>query len=156
MNPTQNKKLQKINLNPKIWGPHYWFFLHTLCFTYPSNPNDVIKRRYYDILMNFDLFIPHCEIAGVYRYLVNKYPIKPHLDTKEDLVKWGWMIHNNVNDLLEKNILTLDEFYEDYFHQFQTPKDQFITSLRKQIKYIFFPLFFCVFIFVIYYFRMYA
>ena len=23
-------------LNPKIWGPHYWFFLHTIAINYPK------------------------------------------------------------------------------------------------------------------------
>ena len=24
-----------VYLDPKIWGPHYWFFLHTVAITYP-------------------------------------------------------------------------------------------------------------------------
>lgn len=152
---TTTGKLSKINLNPKVWGPPYWFFLHTLCFTYPNNPNDAMKKKYYDTLMNFDLFIPHSDIAGVYRYLLNKYPLKPYLDNKEDLVKWGWLVHNSVNDLLEKNILTIEEFYEDYFQQYQTPKDQLWTTVKRNQKFIIFPLFFCLLFFIIYYYRVY-
>ena len=35
-----------MTLDPKIWGPHYWFFLHTLALTYPETPNEVIKKKY--------------------------------------------------------------------------------------------------------------
>ena len=32
-------------LDPAIWGPHYWFFLHTLAMTYPHHPNSVTKKK---------------------------------------------------------------------------------------------------------------
>ena len=37
-------------LDPKIWGPHYWFFLHTIALNYPLYPNDISKRKYYDVI----------------------------------------------------------------------------------------------------------
>ena len=35
----------KTCLNPKVWGPHYWFVLHTIALTYPVNPNETIKKK---------------------------------------------------------------------------------------------------------------
>ena len=26
-------------LSSDIWGPHYWFVIHTIALTYPLNPN---------------------------------------------------------------------------------------------------------------------
>ena len=34
-----------MNLDPKIWGPHYWFFLDTIAMTYPNHPNAVTKKK---------------------------------------------------------------------------------------------------------------
>ena len=34
-----------MNLNPDIWGPHYWFVLYTIAISYPINPNDVTKKN---------------------------------------------------------------------------------------------------------------
>ena len=34
-------------LDPSVWGPHYWFFLHTISMTYPYHPNAVTKKKYY-------------------------------------------------------------------------------------------------------------
>ena len=45
-------------LDPKIWGPHYWFFLHTIAVTYPHNPNSVTKKKYYDLIQNLHIFLP--------------------------------------------------------------------------------------------------
>ena len=35
---------------PSVWGPHYWFFLHTIAESYPENPNKVLQRKYYDLM----------------------------------------------------------------------------------------------------------
>ena len=45
-------------LDSNVWGPHYWFFLHTIALTYPHNPNEVVKKKYYDFIQNLHLFIP--------------------------------------------------------------------------------------------------
>lgn len=39
-----NNKAQFV-LDPDIWGPHFWFVLHTMAMTYPHHPNDVTKRN---------------------------------------------------------------------------------------------------------------
>ena len=36
-------------LDPAVWGPHYWFFLHTIAMTYPHYPNAVTKKKFYDL-----------------------------------------------------------------------------------------------------------
>ena len=33
-------------LDPKIWGPQYWFVLHTIALNYPLYPNETIKKKY--------------------------------------------------------------------------------------------------------------
>ena len=32
-------------LESKVWGPYYWFVLHTIALSYPLNPNEVTKKR---------------------------------------------------------------------------------------------------------------
>ena len=47
-----------MGLNPNVWMPHLKFVLQTIAITYPRNPNDVSKKKYYDLIENFPLFIP--------------------------------------------------------------------------------------------------
>ena len=47
-----------MDLEPKIWGPHFWFVLHTMTLTYPNNPNGVIKKKQYDFIQNLPSFLP--------------------------------------------------------------------------------------------------
>jgi len=34
-----------MSLDPKIWGPHYWFVLHSIALTYPLTPNETTKKN---------------------------------------------------------------------------------------------------------------
>ena len=35
-------------MDNKIWGPYFWFTLHTITLAYPDNPNYITKRHYND------------------------------------------------------------------------------------------------------------
>ena len=104
-----------MNLNPEIWGPHYWFMLHTLALNYPKHPNAVTKKKYYDFISNLPLFIPVEEIASNFSKLLDLYPVTPYLDSRESFVKWLHFIHNKINELLQKPKISLHDFYVNYY-----------------------------------------
>ena len=132
-----------VYLDPKVWGPHYWFFLHTLAMTYPHHPNAVTKKKYYEFIQNLPLFLPVEEISGEFSKLIDKYPITPYLDNRDSFVRWMHFIHNKINDLLEKPRISLNDFYVSYYEQYK-PKDTKIKEYnrwREKIIYIIFVLF---------------
>lgn len=53
-----------MTLDPKIWGPHYWFVLHTIALSYPIKPNETIRKKFYDFYQNLPLFLPIEEIGN--------------------------------------------------------------------------------------------
>ena len=67
-------------LDPTVWGPHYWFFLHTITLTYPLNPNTITKKKYYELIHNFHMLIPIENIASYFSKLIVEYPVTPYLD----------------------------------------------------------------------------
>jgi hypothetical protein len=103
-----------MGFDSKIWGPHFWFFLHTISYTYPENTNEVIKRKYYDLLMNFPLFIPDENIGKEFALLLDKYPFVPYLDKRESFIRWVNFIHNKINIMLKKPeiplLVSLDKY----------------------------------------------
>ena len=34
-------------MEPNIWGPSAWIFLHTITLQYPEKPTDDDKKKYY-------------------------------------------------------------------------------------------------------------
>jgi hypothetical protein len=120
---------------PEIWGPHYWFFLHTVAMCYPITPNKVTKKKYYDFIINFPLFIPIPDIAKQFSEILDKYPVTPYLDSRESFIKWTVFIHNKINILLNKTTLDYNEFINIYINKFKNPKIKNIkNNIRK--KYI--------------------
>ncbi len=107
-----------MRFDPEIWGPHYWFFLHTLAHSYPSLPNEVTKRKYYDLIQNMPLFIPNEVVGNKFSRLLDKYPVSPYLDKKESFIRWVQFIHNKVNVSLGKEELTFEEGLDAYYKHY--------------------------------------
>jgi len=141
-----------MNLNPEIWGPSFWFFLHTISFHYPLNPNDVIKKKYYDFIMNFHLFIPVEKISKEFNELVHKYPISPYLDSRDSFISWTHFIHNKINEKLQKPIISLQDFYVNYYQAYKPVNEKWreYYKLKQKIIYFFTLLLFIYFIYYLY------
>ncbi len=107
------------NIDPKICGPHYWFFLHTIAMSYPIHPNAVTKKKYYDFVQNIPLFIPVESMAGEFSKLLDQYPVQPYLDNRESFIRWMWFIHNKINKKLEKPQISLNDFYVKYYEEYK-------------------------------------
>ena len=133
-----------MTLDPNIWGPHYWFFLHTLALTYPETPNDVIKKKYYDFYQNLPLFIPIEEIGNNFSKFLDKYPVTPYLDSRQSLVRWTHFIHNKVNASLRLPILNLEEALSAYYESYKPKqiKDEQERKFREKVI-------FCVIFFIL-------
>jgi hypothetical protein len=126
-----------IYLDPKVWGPHYWFFLHTLAMTYPHHPNAVTKKKYYEFIQNLPLFLPVEEISTSFSKLIEKYPITPYLDNRDSFVRWMHFIHNKINVALEKPQISLNTFFVNYYDQYKPKEDKFVEYYKMQGKIIY-------------------
>jgi len=108
-----------VYLDPKIWGPHYWFFLQTVAMTYPHYPNTVTKKKYYEFIQNLPLFIPVEQISKDFEKLIELYPITPYLDNRDSFVRWTHFIHNKINEKLELPPISLNDFFIQYYNQYK-------------------------------------
>ena len=124
-------------LDPKIWGPHYWFFLHTIAMSYPIHPNAVTKRKYYDFVQNIPLFIPVESMAGEFSKLLDQYPVQPYLDNKESFIRWMWFIHNKINIKLEKPQISLNDFYVNYYEEYKPINEKMSEYYKIRGKLIY-------------------
>jgi hypothetical protein len=134
-----------------VWGPHYWFFLHTVAFTYPVTPNKVTKRKYYDFIQNFPLFIPSENIGNRFAELLDKYPVTPYLDSRESFSRWVIFIHNKVNNMLGKKEYTYLEGCDLYFDNYKPKQISLSERYRLNKKYVHAFLIIVLLAFVYYY-----
>jgi hypothetical protein len=139
-------------LDPNIWGPHYWFFLHTISLNYPLRPNAIIKKKYYEFIQNFHMFIPVEKMSSNFSKLIKEYPVTPYLDSRDTFIRWVHFIHNKINNKLEKENVSLEKFYIDYYDKYKTIdikiKDYF--NIKGKILYLLVLIFLITSIFYLY------
>jgi hypothetical protein len=143
-----------MELEPKIWGPHYWFVLFSIALSYPTHANNVVKKKYYDFIQNFPLFIPHREIGNDFMQLIDTYPVTPYLDNRDSFLRWVHFIHNRVNITLGKEEISLKKALEEYYIHYES-NEVIQKNTMKITKYILAWMIVCfVIILVFYYYNM--
>ena len=124
-------------LDPKVWGPHYWFVIHTIALTYPLTPSEVTKKKYYDFYHNIPLFIPIQEIGNTFSGFLDRYPVTPYLDSRPSLVKWTHFIHNKINQSLGIEEIPMDEAMSSYYSLYKPKQVVDINQRKRREKLIF-------------------
>lgn len=131
-------------LEPKIWGPHFWFVIHTIALTYPHNPNEVMRKKYYDLIQNLPLFLPVEEIGNTFSQYLDKYPVTPYLESRTSFVKWTHFIHNKINVSLGKEELTMEEAMSAYYENYKSKADNSLDERKRREKIVFAGILFTV------------
>lgn len=129
-----------MKLNSNVWLPHVKFTLQTIAITYPENPNDIAKKKYYDLISNLPVFIPIEPFGKNFMELLDEYPVTPYLDSRMSMMKWVHFIFNKIslqlNKPTEEFYDSLDKYYDEY--KPKEYKNREISKTRK--KYIEFAL----------------
>jgi hypothetical protein len=139
-----------MGLDPKVWGPHYWFFLHTVAMCYPHRPNTITKKKYYEFIHNIPMFIPVETMATYFSQLLDQYPVSPYLDSRDAFIRWMHFIHNKINQRLEKPNISLSKFYELYYEQYK-PNDLKMREYYKMRSKIIYFVIIALFVGAIFY-----
>ncbi len=117
----------------KIWGPHLWFSLNSIVFGYPIKPTLEQKHQYMTFFKSLGWVLPCSHCRESYNFFINDGETKltiEKLNSRDDLIKWIYNIHNRVNKKLNYLYLTsLDEFKEK-FESFRYDENSKINSYQ--------------------------
>ncbi len=101
-------------MNQNIWGPHLWFSLHTISFTYPLKPKDNDKANYKAFFTELQHVIPCSVCKKNYIRHLKEFPVNDHLNSRKDIVYWVIDLHNMVNSETGKRVLSYEEALKRY------------------------------------------
>lgn len=124
-------------LDAKIWGPHFWFTLHTIAITYPTHPNDTVKKKYYDLIQNLPLFIPDSKMGNKLSDYLDKFPVTPYLDSRMSFMKWVNFLHNKINMKLGKEVISFDDSIKLYYDNYKPQEELSYKAFREKHKIFF-------------------
>ena len=142
-----------MGLNSNIWLPHLKFTLQTIAITYPSHPNDVSKRKYYDLIQNLPVFFPFNPMGKNFLDLLDKYPVTPYLSSRMSFMKWIHFIFNKIHEQLDQPI---DEFYdslEKYYDQYKPKEIRNREIIKTRKKYIQFATASIIILVIVYFYK---
>ena len=95
-----------MHIPPSVWGPFFWHTIHIAALAYPNEPTYEYKKAAKEFFESLKVLIP-CPICREhYEKHMEKYPITPHLDKRADLFRWTLLLHNEVNEQLNKPVFT--------------------------------------------------
>ena len=126
-------------MDPSIWGPHYWFMLHTMAFNYPLHPTSIQKKIYHRFIHHLHEFIPNRSMANTFQRLLVENPVTPYLDNRPNFIQWMHHMHNLVNKRLERPTMSLSDHYDEFLQHFE-PKQTKLTRLWKEKKKVVYTL----------------
>ena len=90
----------------KVWGPAGWLLMHCIAYGYPyainpDNPDHITKKEdYYKFFYYLGRVFPCKYCRESYQKFLKELPLIDKLNTRRDLCKWVYDIHNKVNDKL--------------------------------------------------------
>ena len=137
-------------MNSEIWGPHYWFVIHTIAINYPIKPNALQKKSHYKFIQDLPTFLPDKKSSRNFTELLQIYPVLPYLDSRKDFIKWTHFIHNRVNESLGKDQISYNDFYTGYFNQYKTIEQKSRDYKKKTQMQLYFLTLFLMSVFAYY------
>ena len=125
-----------MSLNHKIWLPKFFFILETIAIMYPTYPNKVTKKKYYNFIQNIPVFLPMNPLGEYYTSLLDKYPVQPYLGSRKSFMKWVFFIKKKIYKTLKMEVFDFYENLEIYYKEYR-PKDKIKREeINKKRKYI--------------------
>lgn len=100
------------------------YFNKTICLfvlSYPIQPNDVIKKKMYDFIMNLPIFISDNNISKYIEEYIDNNPINPYLDNRKSLMKWCYMFLEELRKYIfqiKKEDYEYNQNYYDLWNNF--------------------------------------
>ena len=112
----------------KIWGPPLWEAFHAITFGYPVNPDNEKKKQYREWLIGLGNVLPCVYCRNSYSDFITNGDVAltdNDLECRENLCKWGYRMHNRVNEKLE---VDYDISYHDLKHKYESYRAKCVTK----------------------------
>jgi hypothetical protein len=108
-------------MDPKWWGPHCWFFIHSVILGYSDNPTEADKQNFKQFFESLGKVLPCNKCRNNYKQHLMKLPLDDSvLSSRDKLVKWLIDVHNEVNVATQKSPVS----YETAIEAFTTTPNQ--------------------------------
>jgi len=155
--------MERNNYDPNIWGKHTWLFIETSILSYPNNPNDDIKKYYYNFFESLIYILPCDDCRKHYKTFFNNNKLNNNiLSSRENMIDWIIKCHNNINHINNKQIITKNNFMDYYNNLYKNKCNKCkinnnkckINNNNKYYNLIYNFILILIFLLIIYYYKI--
>lgn len=127
-----------MNLEPNIWGPHYWATLHFISSTYDNNPNQSIKSNMKNFIQSLPVFLPCKECQDHAFDYIKQFNLNHVIQNRKELFTFFFNFHNNVNKRLKKPLMSMEDALNKYYipieeHHLYLPNEKKETVFGSKV-----------------------
>lgn len=116
VNPWTSPPSTHSSVSPRVWGRALWFSLHNGALNYPENPDEEKKQMMINFILGLPIIIP-CDMCKnhAYEYIqARKNTLHKVVENADNLFKFFWEFHNDVNKRTGKPLMSLEAVYNLY------------------------------------------
>ena len=137
-------------MNPEIWGPHAWFFLHTITLNYPNNPTREDIENNKKFIKYFGDIIPCDKCKKNFKIHLKELPLTDKvLKNKKSFINWMVEMHNKVNIINNKKKMSVSKFIKNYTQIYNSDNTNKGNSLFNNF-YIILLIFIIIVLYLVY------
>ena len=113
---SSSSSLQNKKSDPKVWGPAFWFTLHTSSAFYPEKASPIVKERMKNRILAIPYEIPcsNCRVHAIDFIEKHRDKLDMIVSGKHSLGSFYVDFHNQVNKRYGKPIWTYEQAYKLY------------------------------------------
>lgn len=100
-------------MDPEIWGPPAWKFIHLLTLNYPNTPSFEDKYKYKEFIIALQRILPCYTCSQHFEKKIKDSNFNDILKSRESLFEWFVDVHNDVNKRNNKKLWSYMEVYQN-------------------------------------------
>jgi hypothetical protein len=98
-------------MDPEIWGPPAWKFIHLLSLNYPNKPSFEDKYNYKEFILSLQKVLPCETCARHFKKNIENSDFEKILKSRESLFEWFVDVHNSINKQNKKKEWSYGKVY---------------------------------------------
>lgn len=119
-------------MDPNIWGPKAWFFIHNIALTYTPKDRDKFKI-FFSTLGDV---LPCTVCRNHYKENLVNAELEKGLNSNIDLFRWTVDMHNKVNKLQNKRVISYEEALQSMNSEYHSSNEYLVFIIIGLILFV--------------------